>query len=121
MFLLSFQDVTFGYRKEQPLLRNLSFSLRPGQAAAVLGPNGRGKTTLLSLAVGWLTPWQGSVCFQGTSIAVLSARQRGQHIALVPQIEHTPFDYAALEYVLMGRTPHLPPLEMPPPMMSRLR
>ena len=41
------------------------------------------------------------------------ARERGRRMALVPQTEHTPFDYTVLEYVLMGRAPHLPPLEMP--------
>ena len=49
--ILSFRDVTFGYRAGHPILRAVTFDLRPGRIAAILGPNGAGKTTLLSLTL----------------------------------------------------------------------
>ncbi len=113
--ILSFRDVTFGYRAGRPILREVTFDLRPGRIAAILGPNGAGKTTLLSLTLGWLAAWTGEIRLKGTPLSALSARERGRLMALVPQTEHTPFDYTVLEYVLMGRAPHLPPLEMPSP------
>ncbi len=111
--ILSFRDVSFGYHVGHPVLEGVNFEMRPGRIAAVLGPNGAGKTTLLYLALGWLTPWRGEIRFAGIRLSDLSSRTRGRHMALVPQSEYTPFDYSALEYALLGRTPHLSPLEMP--------
>jgi iron complex transport system ATP-binding protein len=113
MTILSFHSVTFGYTRARPILQDVTFDLRPGRIAAILGPNGAGKTTLLSLTLGWLSAWTGEIRLNGTPLRALSPRERGQRMALVPQAEHTPFDYTVLEYVLMGRTPHLPPLDMP--------
>lgn len=111
--LLSFQDVTFGYQPSRPILQNVSFDLQPGRILAILGPNGAGKTTLLYLALGWLSAWSGEILREGTSLKKHSRVERGRSMALVPQNEHTPFDYSLLEYVLMGRAPLLPPLGMP--------
>lgn len=113
MPLLSFRSVTFGYQPAQPILQDVNFDLRPRRIAAILGPNGAGKTTLLALTLGWLPAWTGEITLTGIPLRALSPRERGQRMALVPQSEHTPFDYTVLEYVLMGRAPHLPPLEMP--------
>ncbi len=111
--ILSFRKVSFGYHLSRPILKDVDFDLRPGQIAAILGPNGAGKTTLLSLTLGWLSAWSGEIYLTGTPLKALPPRERGRRMALVPQSEHTPFDYTVIEYVLMGRAPHLPPLEMP--------
>lgn len=111
--ILSFHSVSFGYHSSHPVLKDVDFDLYPGQIAAILGPNGAGKTTLLSLTLGWLAAWAGEIRLAGTSVKVLSPRERGRCMALVPQSEHTPFEYTVLEYILMGRAPHMPPLEMP--------
>lgn len=113
MPLLSFRSVTFGYKPQRPILQDVTFDLRPGRIAAILGPNGAGKTTLLSLTLGWLSAWTGEIYLTDIPLRTLSPRERGQRMALVPQTEHTPFDYTVLEYVLMGRASHLPPLGMP--------
>ncbi len=113
MPLLSFHSVSFGYHPSRPVLRDVTFDLHPGRIAAILGPNGAGKTTLLSLTLGWLSAWTGEIRLTGIPLRALPPRERGRLMALVPQAEHTPFDYTVLEYVLMGRAPHLPPLEMP--------
>lgn len=113
MNVLAFRSVTFGYQPQRPVLHNVTFDLRPGQIAAILGPNGVGKTTLLSLALGWLSAWTGEIYLTGTPLKSLSPRERGRRMSLVPQSEHTSFDYTVLEYVLLGRAPHLPPLGMP--------
>jgi iron complex transport system ATP-binding protein len=111
--ILSFQNVTFGYQRGRPILQEVSFDLHSGRVTAILGPNGVGKTTLLSLALGWLTAWKGEILLDGHSLRQHSRQERGRQLALVPQNEHTPFDYTVLEYVLLGRAPHLPPLGMP--------
>ena len=111
--LLSFRNVTFGYQPTRPILQDVSFDLQPGRILAILGPNGAGKTTLLYLALGGLSAWSGEILLDARSLRTHSREERGRQLALVPQNEHTPFDYSLLEYVLMGRSPHLPPLGMP--------
>lgn len=111
--VLSLHNVSFGYNHGQLILQDVSFDLQAGRIAVVLGANGAGKTTLLSLALGWLSPWQGEIWLMGAPLRKWSARERSRRMALVPQGEYTPFDYTALEYVLLGRAPHLSPLGMP--------
>jgi ATP-binding cassette subfamily F protein uup len=55
------RDVTFGYEEEAPVVRDFSALIQRGDKVGVIGPNGCGKTTLLNLLLGRLTPDQGSV------------------------------------------------------------
>jgi iron complex transport system ATP-binding protein len=112
---LSFRHVRFGYQRTHPVLHDVSFALQPGRVTAILGPNGAGKTTLLALALGWYQPWDGEIWLGDRPLRAYGRAERGRRLALVPQSEHTPFDYSVLEYVLLGRAPHLPPLAMPTP------
>lgn len=112
--LLAVRQITFGYHRDHPpVLNAVTFSLRPGRILAIVGPNGAGKTTLLSVILSWYQPWSGVIELAGRPLASYTRSERGRWLALTPQSEHTPFDYSVLEYVLMGRTPHLPPLAMP--------
>lgn len=112
--LLTFKGVTFGYQRHHPpVIQDVGFSIQSGRVTSILGPNGAGKTTLLYLALGWLTPWDGQIQLQKKPLHQHTRKERGRWLALVPQSEHTPFDYSVLEYVLMGRAPHLPPLGIP--------
>jgi iron complex transport system ATP-binding protein len=111
--LLSFRNVHFGYQRYRPILQDASFEVQSGRITAIVGPNGAGKTTLLYLALGWLTAWSGEIHLGGRPLRGYSRQERGRWMALVPQSEQTPFDYTVIEYVLLGRAPHLPPLGMP--------
>jgi iron complex transport system ATP-binding protein len=119
--LMIFNGVGFSYQPqnadhgtgENMVLHSLSFTVENGSTTAVLGPNGAGKTTLLHLALGWLTPGEGSITLRGKPVRSYGQRERGRIMSLVPQREHIPFEYSLLEYVLLGRAPHLRPLEMP--------
>lgn len=112
--LLSFHQVEFGYNpKIAPLFKGLNLSLEGGSVTTILGPNGAGKSTVLLLAMGWLKCWQGEVRLSGNLIQEFSRQALGREMAFIPQAEHIPFEYTALEYVLLGRTPFLPPLGVP--------
>jgi iron complex transport system ATP-binding protein len=112
--LLALENITFGYQASfPPVLTGLNLSLKPGGITAILGPNGAGKTTLLYLALGWLKPWQGTVNLAGKRLGDYSRQELGRWMALVPQGEYIPFEYTLLEFALLGRAPHLPPLGMP--------
>ena len=111
---MAFAGITFGYsRRAPPVVAELDIQLGRGRTTAILGPNGAGKTTLVALALGWLTPWRGEVTLAGRPLPAFSRRELGRLMALVPQGEHIPFEYSVLEYVLLGRAPHLPSLAMP--------
>jgi iron complex transport system ATP-binding protein len=112
--LLVFDRVTFRYEaRAQRVLSEVSFALPARQVTLLFGPNGCGKTTLLYLTLGWLQPEAGKIWLEGQPLSSLNRRQRGRLMALVPQSEHIPFDYSVLEYVLLGRAPHLPSLAEP--------
>lgn len=111
---LAFQDIRFTYPANgRPVFQQLSLEIAPGTVTAILGPNGAGKTTLLHLALGWLKPQAGHVALRGRPLASYSRGELGRELGLVPQSEHTAFEYSLLEYVLLGRAPYLKPLEMP--------
>ncbi len=64
--VLRFQNVTFAYAVDQPILKNVSFDLQPGEILGVVGPNGTGKTTLLKLITGKLQPDEGKITIGST-------------------------------------------------------
>lgn len=92
---------------------DVNLTLQPGQIAAVLGPNGSGKTTMLKLANGRLKPEAGEIRYEGRPLQSYSRREIGQRLGFVPQQEKISFDYTVQEYVSMGRTPWLNPLDVP--------
>lgn len=95
------------------VLQELSLEIPPGSVTAILGPNGVGKTTLLNILLGWLRPDTGTVRLFGRDSSRTSRREMGRLVSLVPQDEHIPFEYTLLDYVLLGRAPHLAPLQAP--------
>jgi len=60
LILVSMKNVVFGYG-DSPCLEDVDIEIRSGEFAAVTGPNGASKTTLLKLSLGLLKPWSGSV------------------------------------------------------------
>ena len=111
--MLKLSNIAYRYRGKQNVLRDVSFSLRSSTITVILGPNGAGKTTLLDICLGWRRPSSGEVRIDGSDILKLSARIRGQAVGLVPQRENIRFDFTVLDYVLLGRAPHLPALGTP--------
>lgn len=88
--MLELDGVGFGYGRQDWVFRDVSFSVLPGSATAVLGPNGSGKTTLVRCAAGLLEPGEGTV-------------RRADGAGYVPQAHGSAFGYSALDMVLMGR------------------
>lgn len=112
--IIALDQVTFRYQPDEKIiLDQLSLEIPEGSITALLGPNGTGKTTLLYLLLGWLKPLSGRVLLGGQPLQQFSRRELGTWMGLVPQSEHTQFEYSLMEYVLLGRSPYLKPLEMP--------
>lgn len=66
-----FENVQFSYTPDRPLIRNLSFSVEPGQTVAIVGPTGAGKTTLVNLIMRFYELNGGRILIDGQDIAEL--------------------------------------------------
>lgn len=113
MSRLEAQAVSFSWPGRGELLSEVSLFLGAGRIIAILGANGAGKTSLLSVLAGRLRPNRGRVLVEGTPLSSLSPREIARRIAFLPQIERLPFNYPVLDFVLLGRAPHIPPLSLP--------
>ncbi len=93
--MIKANNLGFRYSSGSWIFKNYSFSLERGKALAILGPNGRGKTTLLRCLLGTASPESGTLALEGS-------------IGYVPQ--HAPvsfLSYSVLDMVLMGRIRHM--------------
>lgn len=88
--MLELEGVGFAYDGRAWVFRDVNLTVQPGTATAVLGPNGRGKTTLVRCAAGLLSPREGVV------------RSRGD-VGFVPQARGGAFAFRVIDMVLMGR------------------
>ncbi len=83
-----FENVTFGYDAEKPVLKNVSFEVAGGQVAAIVGPTGAGKTTLVSLIARFYDPQEGRILVDGVDIRELSLDSLRAQVAFVFQETH---------------------------------
>ena len=112
--IIALHDIQFSYDgPANAVLHNLSLEIRANTVTAILGPNGSGKTTLLHLIMRMLQPQAGTIMLDNRAQGAYSRRALSRLLGLVPQEESTPFDFSVLEYVLLGRAPHLGMLETP--------
>ncbi len=112
--LLTLTEVRFRYGPQYPwVLDSFSTSIPLGSITVVLGPNGVGKTTLLYLLLGVITPEAGDISIAGRTIRSFSRQEMSHWIGLVPQFEHIPYPFSVTEYISMGRAPHLSLLGSP--------
>lgn len=100
--MIDVEHLHAGYGQE-PVVKNVSLRLAPGEAVALLGPNGCGKTTLLKTLCAIHPPQAGSVRVDGLDLAALSEPARARRIAYVPQQHRLVFAYSVLDVVMMGR------------------
>ncbi len=103
--MLSCKNVSFRYRKsdEFPVLDNINLSIAPGEFAMLLGPNACGKSTLLKIFSGLLTPDTGCAELDGVDLRTVDDRTRAVSIAAVSQLNGGENSLTAEELILLGR------------------
>jgi len=99
---IGYENVTFGYREESPVLKNVSFEILPGETAALVGPTGAGKSTVIQLLHRFFDPSQGCVKLDDHDIRQLDLKNFLEQIALVPQ-ETLLFGGSVRENILYGK------------------
>lgn len=82
---ISFQDVTFGYDPDFPILKNISFEVKSGETVALVGPTGSGKSSAVALVHRFYDVQEGQVIVGGHDVRALTQESLGQQIAMVLQ------------------------------------
>jgi len=82
---IDYNDVSFGYNKGEPVLRNITFSVKKGQKVALVGESGEGKTTITNLLLRLYEPNEGAITIDGVDIATVTQQSLRSNIAVVFQ------------------------------------
>jgi ABC-type multidrug transport system fused ATPase/permease subunit len=99
---IRFDRITFGYGKEAPVLRDVSFEIAPGQIVGIVGPTGSGKSTVLSLLSRFYDPSFGRVLIDGVDIADYKVAALRAQIGFVLQ-DTTLFSGTIRDNIAYGR------------------
>ena len=82
---IEFENVSFSYSPGQPILSGVSFTVKPGQVAALVGPTGVGKTTIISLVARFYDPVEGVVRIDGTDVKQFKQKSLREQLSFVLQ------------------------------------
>jgi ATP-binding cassette subfamily B protein len=85
---VKFEDVTFGYNPERPVLHGVSFEAKPGQTFALVGATGSGKSSIISLIARFYQPQQGRVLVDGQDIRGVTGESLHKQMGLVLQVNY---------------------------------
>ena len=82
---INFDQVTFGYEPNQPVLKDISFEVEPGEMIGIVGRSGSGKTTMVNLLGRFYDVQEGSITVDGIDVRKLSVNQLREHLGIVFQ------------------------------------
>jgi subfamily B ATP-binding cassette protein MsbA len=82
---VEFDHVSFSYKEGPPILKDVTFKIEPGQVAAIVGPSGTGKTTIISLIPRFYDPQSGIVKIDGKDVREYTLRSEREQISFVLQ------------------------------------
>jgi ATP-binding cassette, subfamily B, bacterial len=99
---IGFDDVTFSYVPDRPVLPGLTLSVPAGQTVALVGSTGAGKTTIAKLIARFYDPTTGSVTLDGIDLRDLSQSELRRHVVMVTQ-ENFMFDGTVADNIRFGR------------------
>ena len=80
-----FENVSFFYREDEPIINDLSFKIKPGEHVALVGPTGSGKTTLIRLLCRLYEPQKGNIYIDGQNIRNISIQSLRKQLGVVLQ------------------------------------
>lgn len=99
---VGFDGVTFAYEADRPVLRDVSFDVRPGTTTALVGASGAGKSTVFALLLGFYRPSAGRVSIGGEDLARLELRAHRKRVAIVLQDDFL-FDGTVADNIAFSR------------------
>lgn len=99
---VSYDEVSFGYKENRPVLHKVSLHAAPGEMVALVGPTGSGKSTLVNLLPAFYEPTLGGLRIDGQDVSGISLDSLRSHISIVSQ-EPFLFNGTIRENILYGR------------------
>lgn len=81
----SFEQVYFSYESDKNIIDDLNLEIESGETIALVGASGSGKTTIINLVIGFITPTAGKILLDGIDMTALNLQSVRKHIAVVPQ------------------------------------
>jgi ATP-binding cassette subfamily B protein len=99
---IEFDHVDFGYRADRPILKDVSFTIEPGQKVAIVGASGAGKSTIVKLLFRFYDVTGGAIRLDGQDIRVVTQHSLRSQIGIVPQ-DTVLFNDSIFENVRYGR------------------
>ena len=99
---IHFQDVTFEYVEDTPVLNGVNFSIEPGEMVAIVGHTGAGKTTIAALVNRFYDPTEGGIFIGGQDIRLVTQQSLHDSMSLIPQEPYL-FDDSIFENIRYGR------------------
>lgn len=99
---VKFEDVTFGYNPERPVLHDVNFETQPGQLVALVGHTGSGKSSTISLIARFYQPQKGRVLIDGQDVRHVTGDSLHTQIGLVLQVNYL-FTGTVAENIRYGR------------------
>jgi subfamily B ATP-binding cassette protein MsbA len=99
---VAFEDVTFAYQANKPVLHGITFESKPGTVTALVGSSGSGKSTIISLICGFHTATGGQVLIDGIDLAAIRLSSYRRQLGVVLQ-ETFLFDGTIRENILFSR------------------
>ena len=108
---IRFDETWFSYNSV-PVVRDINFSITPGEFAAILGPNGSGKTTLMKLALGLLKPTSGQVLLFGEPAEIFTDWHKVGYVPQRTQSTESRFPASVREIVIFGSYSGFSPLSI---------
>ncbi|NPE27470.1 ABC transporter ATP-binding protein [Methanococcoides sp. SA1] len=106
--IFSLNNASYSYDGKKNVFENISFSLKKGETLCILGPNGIGKSTLIKCIANVFKLKNGTILIGNKNISSMSRTEVAQRIGYVPQADMSVFSFSILDFVLLGRAPHLP-------------
>ena len=98
---ICFENVSFSYRDDRPILKNISFTIKPGEKVAIVGASGAGKSTLVKLLFRFYDTNSGRILIDGQDIRKVSQQSLREKLGIVPQ-DTVLFNDTLLENIRYG-------------------
>lgn len=110
---MEIKDVSFSYEDNITRLNNINSSIKKGEFTTIIGPNGCGKSTLMSVLTNNNTPKQGKVILDGKMLNMYKPKELAKTLGVVYQKNIAPSDMTVEKLVQYGRLPHRSTFSLP--------